>query len=128
MAPKTARAAMVMPTPTTMMTVEWPKEKKNPVPSGRLPSAISLRVVLSIQEMWSASKACRNPRNHAVMATPNPTPRPLVPPTPVVEVARHHAPDEDRPARDVAGQDEAEHRRQPAPLAGGKRRPDRLEA
>ena len=40
-----------MPTPTATMTVECPKEKKNPVPSGRLPSAISLRVVLSMQEM-----------------------------------------------------------------------------
>ena len=82
MAPKTALAAMVMPTPTTMMTVEWPKEKKKPVPRGRLPSAISLRVVLSMHEMWSASKACRNPRNHAVTATPNPTPSPPVPCSP----------------------------------------------
>ena len=83
MAPKTARAAMVTPTPTATMIVEWPKEKKKPVPSGRFPSAISLRVVLSIQEMWSASKACRNPRNHAVTATPRPTPRPGLPPSPL---------------------------------------------
>ena len=41
--------------------VEWPSEKKNPTLSGRLPSAISLRVVLSIAAMWSASKACLSP-------------------------------------------------------------------
>ena len=81
-APNTARAAKVMPTPTATTIVEWPKEKKKPLPSGRLPSAISLRVVLSMQEMWSASKACRNPRNQAVMATPSPTPSPRLPPTP----------------------------------------------
>ena len=82
-APNTARAANVIPTPTATMTVEWPKEKKNPVPSGRFPSAMSLRVVLSMQEMWSASKACRNPRNQAVMATPSPTPSPRLPPSPL---------------------------------------------
>jgi len=43
-------------------TVEWPREKKNPTDSGRLPSPASLRVVLSIAAMWSASKACRMPR------------------------------------------------------------------
>ena len=37
--------------------VECPSEKKNPTLIGRLPSAISLRVVLSIAAMWSASKA-----------------------------------------------------------------------
>src|ERR1700737_1447103 len=41
--PNTALAAMVMPAPTAITTVAWPKEKKNPLPSGRLPSAISLR-------------------------------------------------------------------------------------
>ena len=75
-APKTARAAMASPAPTTMMMEECPRAKKNPVPSGRLPSAISLRVVLSIAEMWSASKACRAPSVHAVSATPRPRPRP----------------------------------------------------
>ena len=43
-------------------TLEWPREKKNPVDSGRLPSPTSLRVVLSIAAMWSASNACRMPR------------------------------------------------------------------
>ena len=43
-------------------TVEWPSEKKNPVARGRCPSLISLRVVLSMAAMWSASKACRRPR------------------------------------------------------------------
>jgi hypothetical protein len=41
---------------------EWPRENQNPTDSGRLPSDISLRVVLSIAAMWSASKACRMPR------------------------------------------------------------------
>ena len=41
--------------------VEWPSEKKKPTLSGRLPSAISLRVVLSMAAMWSASKAWRIP-------------------------------------------------------------------
>ena len=40
---------------TTM--VEWPSEKKKPTATGRLPSCISLRVTLSMAEMWSASKA-----------------------------------------------------------------------
>ena len=42
-------------------TDEWPSENQKPTLSGRLPSAISLRVVLSIAEMWSASKAWRMP-------------------------------------------------------------------
>ena len=41
--------------------VEWPREKKKPTLSGRWPSVISLRVVLSIAPMWSASKAWRRP-------------------------------------------------------------------
>ena len=73
-APNTARAAIEMPTPTATMMLEWPSAKKNPVASGRWPSAMSLRVTLSIAEMWSASNACRNPRVHAVIATPRPTP------------------------------------------------------
>ena len=72
----TAFAAIVIPTPTTMITLECPSAKKNPVPSGRPPSAISLRVELSIAAMWSASKAWRNPSVHAVTATPIPTPSP----------------------------------------------------
>jgi hypothetical protein len=50
-APNTARAAIVMPAPTATMIIEWPKEKKNRLASGRFQSAISLRVVLSMQEM-----------------------------------------------------------------------------
>ncbi len=42
-------------------TDEWPSEKKKPTDSGRLPSPTSLRVVLSIAAMWSASNACRMP-------------------------------------------------------------------
>ena len=41
--------------------VEWPSAKKKPTLSGRWPSAISFRVVLSIAAMWSASKAWRTP-------------------------------------------------------------------
>ena len=41
--------------------VECPSENQKPTLSGRLPSAISLRVVLSIAEMWSASNAWRSP-------------------------------------------------------------------
>jgi hypothetical protein len=41
--------------------VECPSEKKDPTLIGRLPSDMSLRVVLSIAAMWSASKACRSP-------------------------------------------------------------------
>ena len=40
---------------------ECPSEKKKPTLIGRLPSAISLRVVLSIAAMWSASNAWRRP-------------------------------------------------------------------
>ena len=41
--------------------VEWPSENQKPTLSGRRPSAISLRVVLSMAVMWSASKAWRRP-------------------------------------------------------------------
>jgi hypothetical protein len=40
---------------------EWPSEKKKPTDSGRLPSLTSLRVVLSMAAIWSASNACRMP-------------------------------------------------------------------
>ena len=53
-------------------TEEWPSENQKPTLRGRLPSAISLRVVLSIAEMWSASKACRMPRVYARMPVPKP--------------------------------------------------------
>ncbi len=52
--------------------VECPSENQNPTDSGRWPSAISLRVVLSIAAMWSASNACRMPSVNAV--TPSPIP------------------------------------------------------
>ena len=42
-------------------TVEWPSEKKSPTPTGFFFSCISLRVTLSMAEMWSASTACRSP-------------------------------------------------------------------
>ena len=62
----TCRRARVRPSASsatsTNTTVECPRENQNPTDTGRLPSAISLRVVLSIAAMWSASKACRMPR------------------------------------------------------------------
>ena len=66
-----------MPTASSMTmtktTDECPRLNQKPTLIGRRPSAISLRVVLSIAAMWSASKACRIPRVYAV--TPSPTPR-----------------------------------------------------
>ncbi len=56
---------------------ECPSANQKPTETGRLPSAISFRVVLSITAMWSASKACRMPRVYAVM--PRPTPKTWVP-------------------------------------------------
>ena len=53
-------------------TDECPRENQNPTETGRLPSAISLRVVLSMAAMWSASKACRMPRVYAVIPSPMP--------------------------------------------------------
>ena len=49
---------------------ECPSENQKPTLSGRLPSAISLRVVLSIAEMWSASNAWRRPSVYAVSPSP----------------------------------------------------------
>ena len=42
-------------------TVECPSAKKKPTLRGRWPSAMSLRVTLSIAPMWSASNAWRSP-------------------------------------------------------------------
>ena len=53
-------------------TEECPRENQKPTLSGRLPSAISLRVVLSMAEMWSASNAWRIPRVYAKIPVPNP--------------------------------------------------------
>jgi hypothetical protein len=57
---------------STNTMVEWPSENQNPTVTGFLPSAISLRVVLSMAAMWSASKACRIPRVYAVRPSPIP--------------------------------------------------------
>ena len=51
-----------MPIPIATTTVECPSEKKNPNPNGRgwpvsCRSLSTLRMVLSIAEMWSASNA-----------------------------------------------------------------------
>ena len=55
---------------STKTTVECPSEKKKPTLVGRWPSAISLRVVLSIAAMWSASNAWRIPSVYAVTPVP----------------------------------------------------------
>ena len=46
----------------TKTTDEWPRLNQKPTLIGRWPSAMSLRVVLSMAAMWSASNACRMPR------------------------------------------------------------------
>lgn len=53
-------------------TLECPSENQKPTPLADLPSPTSLRAVLSIAAMWSASKAWRTPSRKAV--TPRPTP------------------------------------------------------
>ena len=60
-APLSPRTPATTSTPSANTIVECPSEKKKPTLSGRWPSAISLRVVLSIAPMWSASNACRSP-------------------------------------------------------------------
>ena len=57
----TMLAEIAMTTVSATTIVEWPSEKKNPTPTGRCPSCISFRVVLSMAAMWSASTACRSP-------------------------------------------------------------------
>ena len=59
--PLSPRTPATTSTPSANTIVECPSEKKKPTLSGRCPSAISLRVVLSIALMWSASNACRSP-------------------------------------------------------------------
>ena len=59
--PFSARMPIANRNASTNTTVECPSENQNPTLIGRLPSAMSLRVVLSIAEMWSASKAWRMP-------------------------------------------------------------------
>ena len=56
-----AIAVAAMATDASTTTVECPSEKKNPMPRGRRPSCINLRVTLSMAAMWSASMACRSP-------------------------------------------------------------------
>jgi hypothetical protein len=42
-------------------TDECPRENQKPALTDGVPSPTSLRVVLSIEAMWSASNACRTP-------------------------------------------------------------------
>ena len=60
--PASASAPTASSTASTNTIVEWPRENQKPTETGRLPSAISLRVVLSMAAMWSASNACRMPK------------------------------------------------------------------
>ena len=64
-------AATASATDSATTTVEWPSEKNNPTETGRLRSCISLRVTLSIAQMWSASTACRKPNVYASSAVPS---------------------------------------------------------
>ena len=66
----TACAASASPVASANTIDEWPSEKKNPAPSGRFSSWRSLRVVLSIAAMWSASKAWRRPNVYASRPSP----------------------------------------------------------
>ena len=60
-APLSPRTPTTTSTPSARTIVECPSENQKPTLSGRCPSPISLRVVLSIAAMWSASKAWRSP-------------------------------------------------------------------
>jgi hypothetical protein len=51
---------------------EWPTANQNPTDLGLEPSAVSLRVVLSMAAMWSGSKAWRRPKVYAVRPSPMP--------------------------------------------------------
>ena len=68
--PSSARTPTEIRNASANTIVECPSENQNPTLSGRLPSAINFRVVLSIAEMWSASNACRNPSVYAVTPIP----------------------------------------------------------
>ena len=59
--PPSARTPIANRNASANTTDEWPSEKKKPTLMGRLPSDMSLRVVLSMAAMWSASNACRRP-------------------------------------------------------------------
>lgn len=48
-------------THVTITMVLWPSEKKVPTVTGRWPEAIRRRVMRSMAEMWSASRAWRRP-------------------------------------------------------------------
>ena len=57
----TATAAIAMKTVNSTTIVEWPNEKKKPTATGPLFSCMSLRVTLSMADIWSASNAWRRP-------------------------------------------------------------------
>ena len=59
--PLSARMPIANRNDSANTTEECPSENQKPTLSGRWRSAISLRVVLSMAEMWSASSAWRSP-------------------------------------------------------------------
>jgi hypothetical protein len=62
MCDSTTLAATARPRQSASKMLECPSEKRNPTPSGRSPFCSMKRVVSSIAEMWSASKAWRSPK------------------------------------------------------------------
>ncbi len=71
--PTTARTPSASRNARPNTTLECPSENQNPDDKVRVPSPTSLRVVLSITAMWSASKACRTPPSRYAVS-PSPTP------------------------------------------------------
>ena len=63
-------AAEVLATTRQVTTtlVEWPREKKVPTSAEGRPEAWRRRTVMSIAEMWSASRAWRRPKVQERMA------------------------------------------------------------
>ena len=108
--------------------VEWPRENQNPTESGLRTcecwspsassviaaawSASSLRVVLSMAAMWSASKACRKPEGVGEDADSDVE----HPGAANVVVVRHDQPEQDPEADQVQHDDEAVHAGQRRPV------------
>ena len=118
--PSNARTPSEISSASANTTVEWPSENQNPTLSGRLPSRISLRVVLSIAEMWSASNAWRMPSVYAVI----PIPTVNVPEAPRLVVVGRDQPEQHREPEHVQPGDRREHQHQRPPLAALQARPD----
>jgi hypothetical protein len=61
---ETADAVAATMMDVMMTIVEWPREKKVPTVTGLWPAARRRLVIRSMADIWSASKACLNPRTH----------------------------------------------------------------